>query len=287
MPKWSALADGLYCFHPLSGRLVLLPFISQTAFIIKFHAKRTAIDCPLNNMINNMYVSAVILGAGSGTRMGKVLKPFIKLGGVTLLEMVLEAFCSSEYVDEIVIVSNFEEKFREKVKPFSDAHPKIKFIYTKGGKSRAESSFEGVKATSRKTDIVAVHDCARPFITAKNVNELVEECAKTGASCACTATTDTIKYCNKDVGMVYTPERKYLLSIQTPQVFLKKVYIASYGVTVKDKVEFTDESSMVERAGFKVSYIDCGPQNIKLTTEYDVTMARAYVSLKKQGKIGD
>lgn len=236
-------------------------------------------------MIKNMYVTAVVLGAGSGTRMGKVLKPFIKLGSVTLLEMVLESFCGSKYIDEIVIVTNFEEKFREKALPFAEKHPKIKFTYTKGGKSRADSSFEGVKATSRKTDIVAVHDCARPFITSEQIDKLVEECSVTGASCACTSTTDTIKYCNKDVNMVYTPERKYLLSIQTPQVFLKKVYIASFGVTKKAEVEFTDESSMVERAGFKVSYIDCGPQNIKLTTEYDVIIAKAIVALKKQGKI--
>ncbi len=236
-------------------------------------------------MIKKMYVSAVILGAGSGTRMGKVLKPFIKLGGVTLFEMVLDAFCSSKYVDEIVVVSNFEDKFREKVTPFAEKHPDIKFIYTKGGKSRADSSFEGVKATSRRTDIVSVHDCARPFITAEQIDKIIEECAVTGAACACTSTTDTIKYCNKEADMVYTPERKYLLSIQTPQTFLKKVYIASYGVSKKDSVEFTDESSMVERAGFKVSYIDCGPQNMKLTTEYDVTMAKAIVSLKKQGKL--
>ncbi len=232
-----------------------------------------------------MYVSAVVLCAGSGTRMGKVLKPFIKLGGVTLFEMVLDSFCSSTYIDEIVVVSNFEDRFKEKAKPFSEKYPKIKFTYTKGGKSRAESSFEGVKATSRKTDIVAIHDCARPFITSDKIDELVTEASATGASCACTATIDTIKYCNKEASMVYTPERKYLLSIQTPQMFLKKMYLASYGVTKKDNVEFTDESSMVERAGFKVSYIDCGPQNIKLTTDYDVTMAKAIVSLKKQGKV--
>ncbi len=236
-------------------------------------------------MIKNMHVSAVILCAGSGTRMGKVLKPFIKLGGVTLFEMVLDAFCSSKYIDEIVVVSNFEDKFREKANPYSEKYPKINFIYTKGGKSRADSSFEGVKATSRGTDIVAVHDCARPFITASKIDTIIEDCSVTGASCACTATIDTIKYYNKDANMVYTPERKYLLSVQTPQVFLKKVYIASYGVSKKDNVEFTDESSMVERAGFKVSYIDCGPENIKLTTEYDVTMAKAIVSLKKQGKV--
>lgn len=236
-------------------------------------------------MIKNMHVSAVILGAGSGTRMGKVLKPFIKLGGITLFEMVLDAFCSSKYIDEIVVVSNFEDKFREKSKPFSDKFPKINFVYTKGGKTRADSSFEGVKSTSRRTDIVAVHDCARPFITASQIDSIVEECSLSGAACACTATIDTIKYYNKDASMVYTPERKYLLSIQTPQIFMKKVYIASYGVSKKDDVEFTDESSMVERAGFKVNYIDCGPQNIKLTTEYDVTMAKAIVALKKQGKI--
>ena len=236
-------------------------------------------------MIKNMRVSAIILGAGSGTRMGKVLKPFIKLGGITLFEMVLEAFCSSKYIDEIVVVSNFEDKFREKAQPIADKYPDIKFIYTKGGKTRADSSFVGVKATGRKTDIVAVHDCARPFITSAQIDSLVEECSNTGAACACTAVTDTIKYNNKDVGMVYTPERKYLLAVQTPQVFLKKVYIASYGVSVKDEVEFTDESSMVERAGFKVSYVDCGCENMKLTTEYDVTMAKAIVSLKKQNLI--
>ncbi len=232
-------------------------------------------------MVKNMRVSAVILGAGNGTRMGKVLKPFIKLDGVTLFEMVLDAFCSSKYIDEIVVVSNFEEKFREKAKRFSNEYPNINFIYTKGGKTRGDSSFEGVSKTGKKTEIVAIHDCARPFITAEQIDTLIEECASTGASCACTAVCDTIKYYNKEVGMVYTPERKHLLAVQTPQVFLKKVYIASYAVAKKYEDEFTDESSMVERAGFKVSYIDCGQQNIKLTTEHDVTVAKIMQKIKK------
>lgn len=236
-------------------------------------------------MINNMRVSAVVLGAGSGTRMGKVLKPFIKLSGVTLFEMVLEAFCSSKYIDDIVVVSNFEDRFREKAKPFVEKYPKINFIYTKGGKTRKDSSFEGVKAAGRKTDIVAVHDCARPFITAEQIDSLVEECAKSGAACACTAVTDTIKYCNNDVGMVYTPERKYLLAMQTPQVLMRKVYIASMAVAKKSDEEFTDESSMAERAGFKVSYVECGAKNIKLTTEYDITLAKAITFLEKQEKL--
>ena len=236
-------------------------------------------------MINNMRVSAVVLGAGSGTRMGKVLKPFIKLSGVTLFEMVLKAFCSSEYIDDIVVVSNFEEKFKEKVKPFQEKYPKINFIYTKGGKTRKDSSFEGVKAAGRKADIVAIHDCARPFITTEQINTLIEECAKNGSACACTAVTDTIKYCNADVGMVYTPERKYLLALQTPQVFLRKVYISSFAVANKSNEEFTDESSMAERAGFKVNYVECGPKNINLTTEYDITLAKAIAFLEKQEKL--
>ena len=224
------------------------------------------------------FVSAIIVAAGSGTRMGGVSKPELTLGGKALLSYVTEAFLQSS-VDELIIVCGTNRPRLEALAPKNAPKP-IRFC--DGGSTRTLSVFAGVNAADKRADYCCVHDCARPFVTKEIIEAVVEEAKKTGASTACTPVTDTIKYVDEAHSLLYTPERKHLLALQTPQVFRKSLYLAAYALASKAGSAFTDETAMLEQAGFRVSYVQCPASNRKLTTKEDLLLARALVLLREK-----
>ncbi|MBQ9793935.1 MAG: 2-C-methyl-D-erythritol 4-phosphate cytidylyltransferase [Clostridia bacterium] len=223
-------------------------------------------------------VCGVIVAAGSGTRMGGVSKPEIKLNGKTLFERVLEAFLASP-VDEIVVVGGENlPRLRLLAGRYSPAVP---LRFCEGGKTRSESVFAGVCQASPGVSYACVHDCARPFVTSEIISAVIEGAKKTGAATACSPVTDTIKFVDTEHKTVYTPKRDHLLAIQTPQVFKKESYTVAYALAVKQGGVFTDETSMLEAAGATVEYVQTDPRNIKLTTKEDIVLARAMLLVEK------
>ncbi len=229
-------------------------------------------------MATEHFVSAVIVAAGSGTRMGSIAKPLIKIGGKTLLERVVAAFDSCERIDEIIIVEREAGQFDGMVK----AKKPLNFVL--GGKTRADSVKCGVNAASR-ADYVCIHDCARPFITAEEADKLILAAFEHGASCACTKVKDTVKYRSDDEKCYYTPNRDNLIAVQTPQVFKKSIWIVADAIARKNGAVFTDDTGAAEHAGFKVHYIECSSENIKLTDANDVKIAKAIYFLKEHGDL--
>ena len=226
------------------------------------------------------FVSAIIVGAGNGTRMGGTNKALIKIGEKTAFRMVLEAFCSASTVDEIVVVC------RNKEEMLPDAEGCIKPIrYTLGGKTRADSVNNGVNEASGKVGFFCIHDCARPLVTAQIIDSVVTAAMEKGAATACGAVNDTIKYVDKESGTVYTPDRSKLIAVQTPQVFEAKLYKIAVALGQKDGVSATDDTTLAEHAGFKVEYVESATPNFKLTRSEDVYLARLLVKLaEKEGK---
>ena len=225
-------------------------------------------------------ICAVIVAAGSGWRMGGVCKPLIKLGKKTLFEYVLEAFEGSRVSDITVVCS---EDNRSALESLCEGKTSKPVLFAYGGNSRAESVFLGIKACG-KCDLVCVHDCARPFVTAEIIDSVIDGAAETGASTACCPVTDTIKFVDDEHHTVYTPERRHLLSIQTPQCFKYGLYLPAYLLAASQKKKFTDETALLENAGTKVNYVKCDPNNIKLTTKSDLLTARAIRLIKEQDK---
>lgn len=216
------------------------------------------------------FVSAVIAGAGRGTRMGGANKALVKIGGKTAFRLVLEAFGAVPLIDEIVVVCRDGGELAAESADFS-AKP---LRFTRGGKTRAESVLCGVKAASGKARFYCIHDCARPLVTPETIEAVVKAAFESGAAAACTPVTDTVKYVNSENGTVYTPERRHLLAVQTPQVFERKLYAVSAALAKKDGFAATDDTSIVEHAGFRVSYVQTSRDNIKLTCAADVCVAR-------------
>lgn len=224
------------------------------------------------------YVGVVIVAAGSGTRMGNVSKPLIRLGDKTVLEHVLSSFSVCPSVDEIAIVCKDEFAFEGLVK----SEKPVKFVA--GGKTRFESVSNGVDAL-KKADIICIHDCARPFITSEEIEKLIDAAIKTGAATACTKVKDTVKYVSYEEKCFYTPKRENLIAVQTPQVFKRDVYLASRAVALRDNLSATDETTIAEHAGFTVSYIETSELNIKLTDVNDIKIAKAIMFLKERGEL--
>lgn len=223
-------------------------------------------------------VCGIIVAAGSGTRMGGVSKPEIKLGKKTLFEMVLEAFAASK-VNEIVVVGGENlPRLRLLAEKVSLSKP---LTFCEGGKTRSESVFKGVCHISTAVKFACVHDCARPFVTAEIIDAVIQGASKTGASTACAPVTDTIKYVDTEHHSIYTPKRDFLLAVQTPQVFAKTAFTAAYAMACKKGGIFTDETSMLENAGAKVEYVQTSPRNIKLTTKEDILLAKAMLLVEK------
>lgn len=219
-------------------------------------------------------VAAIITAAGDGTRMGGLSKPLILIGDKTAFELVLDAFCGSEYIGEIIVACKDETP----LVPLAAGYPlPIKFV--RGGKTRGESVFAAVGAVSKEMGVYAIHDCARPLIQTAVIDRLIEAAIEVGASCASSAVSDTIKYKAKD-GIIKTPNRDSLFAVQTPQVFLRDTYIVAMALAKKNRYTATDDTSLVEKAGFKVSYIDCPEPNIKLTQPQDIEIAN--ILIRKQ-----
>ncbi len=227
---------------------------------------------------NNFKVTAIIVAAGSGARMGGVAKPLIKLGGSTVIERVLGAFEKASTIDNIVVVCRDKNELFEYT---SKCKKDVTLVL--GGATRTDSVRKGVLASDG--DFVCIHDCARPFVTPENIDSVVNASFETGAATACAPMYDTVKYIDTERNIIYTPERSNLVAVQTPQVFKKDVYLASYAKAVGDKISATDDTALAEHAGFSVKYVTVGAHNFKLTDAYDVKRAKALVFLESRGAL--
>lgn len=212
---------------------------------------------------------AVIAAAGSGQRMGGVSKPNIILLGKTLFEYVVSAFEDS-CVSGIVVVCS--EDNEESLRALA-VNAKKPITFVRGGKTRAESVFNGISATPDDAEIICAHDCARPFITKEIIDSSIKTAITCGASCVCSPVTDTLKIKN-DSGEVSTLDRSRIFAVQTPQCFKKSIYFKACD-KIENKDLFTDETSLLETAGFTVEYVTTYENNMKLTSKSDVPLAEA------------
>lgn len=226
-------------------------------------------------------VSAIIVAAGGGTRMGGISKPEIKLNGKTLLERVLETFLASSVYDITVVCGANRERLQMIAQTVPTAGKPVRFC--DGGKTRSQSVFAGACSIEAKDRLLCVHDCARPFVTAELIDTVIEAAKTSGAATACSPVTDTIKFVDEEHHAIYTPKRKHLLAIQTPQVFRHDQYEVAYALALRQSRAdaYTDETSMLEAAGVSVTYVHTDARNIKLTTREDITLARAILSIQK------
>ena len=218
-----------------------------------------------------MSVWAVVVAAGKGERSGlEQNKVFFSWRGETVLGRSLDALESSGVLDGIVLViSESDRDLYERMVRREGAHPLVKQIAF-GGETRRDSVYNGLRALPEDTEIVAVHDAARPFVTAEIVRATVESAREYGSGVIATPVTDTIKQIHPD-GSVSTLDRSALRAVQTPQTFHAKDLIAAHERAQKDDLPATDDAALYEHyyGSVRLVTVPGAEANVKLTNPQD------------------
>ncbi len=226
------------------------------------------------------YTSAIILAAGNGTRFGgEIKKQFVEIGGYTSVQRCALAFEKCSVIDEIIFVGDAEVIGRQLL-PLS-----LKKLSTvvEGGSTRQKSALKGFDAINRKSKYVAIHDAARCLITPEIIEQTVKAAYKHRASLAAEKAVDTIKIIDDDGFIRETVDRDKVWLAKTPQVFLADMYRAAAYTADREGFAATDDCMLCERLGFRIIPVDCGHENIKLTSQDD--LYRAEEILRRRGKL--
>ncbi|HSD49799.1 MAG TPA: 2-C-methyl-D-erythritol 4-phosphate cytidylyltransferase [Candidatus Methylomirabilis sp.] len=220
-----------------------------------------------------MHVTAIVPAAGGGTRLaGDLPKQYLPLAGIPLLARTLQALRASGRVDHLILVvpPGHEARCRTEIlEPFGLHVDAV----LPGGADRQASVFAGLSRIPEATDLVLVHDGARPFITADLIQAAVSAAAAVGAAVVAVPVTDTIKVAGPDGSVKETPERGRLWAVQTPQVFRVALLRDAHRQALQDGFRSTDDSALVERLGYHVRLVPGSPENLKITTTADLALA--------------
>ena len=217
--------------------------------------------------------AAIILAGGTGSRMqSDKTKQFIDILGKTVLERTVLAFDKCELINEIVVVVREGEE-SDAITLINKLNISKSFKTVIGGACRAESAKNGFLAISQDTDFVAVHDAARCLITPEMIDKVVKMAYKTSAATAVCSVSDTVKQVDKDGKIVATIPRETVFRAQTPQVFSKDVYNRAL-IRCEDLSAITDDNMLLENIGADIYAVDLGYNNIKITTQEDLRLAK-------------
>ena len=215
------------------------------------------------------YCGAVIVAAGSASRMGGIDKVMATLGGEPMIVRTVRSFQSCDAIREIVVVTR-----ADLIIPIMDlcsGFDKVKAVVV-GGESRQTSVMAGLNALSNKVGLVAVHDGARPLVSWQVIDRTVRAANSYGAAAPGIPVKDTIKAVRGGI-VQSTPDRSGLRAIQTPQIFDKDLLRAALRLAQKDNATVTDDCSAVERMGMSVKIVEGDERNLKVTTPIDLKIA--------------
>jgi 2-C-methyl-D-erythritol 4-phosphate cytidylyltransferase len=226
-----------------------------------------------------MRITAIIPAAGCGRRMRlRENKPFIKVSGREMICYSLMVMEDIPAVSEVVVVA--EEKNIQRIKALvrREGLKKVKKIVA-GATLRCESVLNGLKASGKYSDFILVHDCARPLVDNNIINKTIRAASKNGCAIAAVKVKPTIKQAFAGRRLIMgTLERGLLWEAQTPQVFKACIIEDAYRKAGNAIGGYTDDSGLVENAGYKVAIVESSYRNIKITTREDLIIAEALLS---------
>jgi len=227
-----------------------------------------------------MTASAIIVAAGSGSRLGSsVPKAFVKLGGRTMLSYSLTAVRQVTSIVEVVIAvpAGFENAARAEA---TAAGLVIPVKITPGGIERQDSVRIALDLTSSESDLVIVHDAARPLATPVIFDACLNAASRTGGAIAAIPVSDTLKRI-ADGTIIETVARSGLWQAQTPQAFRRDLLVAAHRRALGEKFAATDDADLVERTGARVEVVECTTANIKITTQSDLATVESILAARK------
>ena len=222
-------------------------------------------------------VSAIILAAGSGRRFGEK-KQFKRLNGRPVWTYSLNTFIGSNCFTEFILVVS--EEFLNDLKDSKEFYRFSKTTNIKlvcGGELRQDSVYSGLKLVDENNNIICIHDAARPFVKQKHIRDVVGACSDFDGSILAIPATDTIKKIQDGI-IEKTIDRDSIWLAQTPQAFQKDKLL--HAIELGSNIKITDESTLMERAGFKMKIISADSCNLKITRKIDWELAKIIESEK-------
>ena len=229
----------------------------------------TKVTKPARKLLPLKKCGAVIVAAGTASRMGGIDKVMAPLKGEPMIVRTVRTFQNCDAIFEIVIVTRSD--LIQKIGDLCTGFDKVKAVVV-GGNSRQESVNLGLNALSDKMKLAAVHDGARPLITWQVIDRTVRAAHAYGAAAPAIPVKDTIKVVEGFV-VKNTPDRATLRAIQTPQVFDFDMLRGALKKAELDGASVTDDCSAVERLGLTVKIVEGDERNIKVTTPMDLKIA--------------
>lgn len=215
------------------------------------------------------YCGAVIVAAGTASRMGGIDKVMAELGGEPMIVRTVRAFQQSGVISEIVIVTRPD--LIVPIMGLCAGFDKVKAVVAGGG-TRQESVKLGMNTLSNKVRLVAVQDGARPLVTDAVIDRTVRAAHTYGAAAPAVPVKDTIKVVRGGI-VDHTPDRAGLRAVQTPQVFDFDILRGALKKAEQENLTVTDDCSAVEMMGMSVKIVEGDERNIKITTPLDLKIA--------------
>lgn len=226
-------------------------------------------------MTTTPFASAVLVAAGRSTRMGTqaVPKPFLPLLDRPILQYSLQAFHRAATVAEIVIVGQEEHFARIETLcgPYADRVTRI----VAGGEQRFHSVLAGCQHTSAQSEVLLIHDAARPLIQVRDIDRVAEAAREKGAALLATPVTDSV-HRSMDGRKVFEPvDRSNLWAAQTPQGFQRRAFLKVLQEAERLGSLPTDDVALYERMVGAVELVPGPPENLKITHPADLAIAEA------------
>jgi 2-C-methyl-D-erythritol 4-phosphate cytidylyltransferase len=216
-------------------------------------------------------LSAIIVAAGDSRRVG-FDKLSATIAGRPVIAHTIQAFERAECVDELVVVARKDRLDEIKKILCEENFKKIRSIIP-GGKERQDSVRAGLDHLKADARYVAVHDAARPLITAEQIERVFEQCRIHSAAALAEPISDTLKHADTEFFVTAPVDRHRLYAMQTPQVFERRLIEDAYRAVYAENASVTDEVSAVERLGRKVVLVPNDDLNFKITYPRDLAVA--------------
>jgi 2-C-methyl-D-erythritol 4-phosphate cytidylyltransferase/2-C-methyl-D-erythritol 2,4-cyclodiphosphate synthase len=241
-----------------------------------------------------MHVTAIIAAGGRGRRFGAAEpKQLLLLGGRTLLEWSVGAFLAHPSIAEVVVA--LPQELAASPPDYLRRTEKPVFVVA-GGPRRQDSVSNAFRAAAPDTQVIVIHDAARPFVSEALISRTVAAAAAHGAAIAGLGVHDTVKRVRSeregrspdvaDRVVTETIPRETIVLAQTPQGFTRDVLAAALSAAERDHLDATDEAALAELAGFPVHVVQGEPDNVKITTADDLEAARWRVKPARTGRMG-
>ena len=214
----------------------------------------------------------IIVAGGKGMRMGTELpKQFLPVAGKPVLMRTIERFCQfSRDLNFIVVLPQSQQACWHSL--CRKHHFTIPHTIINGGDTRFASSKNGLSHIPNDAQgLVAIHDGVRPFVSVDVISRCFNEARASGTAVPVIPAIDTLRQVNTETGETFTVNRSLFRAVQTPQVFDIALTHRAFSQPYRDS--FTDDASVIESLGVKISMVEGNRENIKLTTPFDLKVA--------------